>query len=584
MNPIFAKYYQTLFLVTLCLFCADRAAAQNAVRFLAPAHALALTGSPKYAPDFKQFDYTCADALKGGILRHSATGFFDNFNPFAWKGIPDADWELLHDPLCVRSLDEPYTVYGLIAQKIELAADRSSIIFHLHPQATFQDGHPITAEDVVFSYQAVTSSISAGLNQFFKHIIRVKALDPSRVQFCFSQDAPRELPLFVASLKVYPKHWWQNRDLSKASLEIPLGSGPYRIQSFQAGRSVTYARVRNYWAQDLPVCRWQYNFDEIHCEYFRDNTVAREAFKAGLYDLRIEYDPRKWKAFDQLKDVVCRQIPYHLPQGIEGFFFNLRNPLFQNQKVRRALLLAFDWQWVNMSYLGGQYRRCNSFFSNSDLSAARFTQKTYPLPVSDGSGFNRKNLQKAARLLQEAGWQLKGGKLLSHDNTPFSFTVLTQSQQKKRLAQPWIQSLRKLGIEARVHLADSAEFFMSMRGYKYDVIAWGYGQRFWPGKEILLNWHSDFVNPDSGGRNLTGLAEKKIDRLCEKLVAVQDYATLKKLGQKLDAALMAGDYVVPLGVVSSYCLALRDHIAMPATLSCYTPGQSTWWDKNASSP
>ena len=564
--------FQAIIFGGLCLVIILSAWAGD-VSMSPPVHALSLGDTPKYGPGFTHFNYTRPHAPKGGVLRLHSGSNFDNFNPFVAKGTPSPAFYLLDDSLCVRSLDEPSTYYGLIAEKMELAKDRSKIIFHIRPEARFHDHTPIRAEDVVFSFEALHANFGSMLRQYFRHITHVRELDPLRVEFGFSPNAPRETYLIAAILTVYPRHYWSKKDLSRTSLEAPVGSGPYRVGVFDPGKYIVYERVTDYWAKDLPVRRWQYNFDEIRYEYFRDTTVAMEAFRAGLFDVKKDLSFRQIKPLENLAGVKIIRLPHWEPQGMKGFFFNLRRKPFDDQKVRRALILAFDWEWTKARLLSPNTIRCDSFFTNSDLSAGQ----GHHLPVSAGSGFNRKNLLEASRMLDEAGWQLKNGIRVNRANTPLSFRLLTSSTDFQRLAQPWIFNLKKLGIHAGTHLVDSAQMVHRQRHYDYDMIATRYGQRIWPGRELILRFHSRYVPPGSGGWNLIGIDDPKIDRLVTSIVEVETRSELGAVCRTLDRLLMAGDYVIPLGVDATYNLAVREGIGIPDSPPVYGLGEHSWW-------
>ncbi len=566
-------------------------------------HALCLGGEPKYGQNFSHYGYVWPNAPKGGELRRFSIGAFNKFNPFIPKGHPAAAGELTTDSLCVRSLDEYYTVYGLIAQYMEFAQEenqRSWIIFHINPLARFHDNVPITAHDVVFSFNTLNNNIGNGFRRFFQHVKKVEALDDHRVKFSFSSGASKELPLIVSSLPVYPKHWWTAHGPTRNSLEIPVGCGPYQVKSFRFGRNIIYSRVKDYWAANLPVCKGLYNFDTIKYEYFREPTVALEAFKAGLYDMRLELSTRHWKALQNIDNVVVRKLKHEQPRGIEGFFFNTRRPPFDDPKVRKALLLAFDWEWTNAHLLQNEFTRCNSYFMNSDLSAAdnspdgpagaeaallaSYRDKIPPeimgsvkkLPSSQGDGFNRSNLGLAAGLLREAGFLVEKGCLKDSQGQCFRFRLLTDSQAMQRIALPWIRNLKRMGIHASVHLCDSAQFIRRMQDYDFDMIASAYGQRIWPGQEQLLYWHSDFKKMP-GGRNFIGLADPIVDELVKALVNAGDRKSLAGAGRALDRVLMQGDYVIPLGISTTYNLALHKRIGIPKIRPGFALGHESWW-------
>ena len=544
----------------------------------APVHALSLGDVPKYYEGFKHFDYADPHAVKGGELRKHAIGTFDNFNPFTMKGKPAAAFYLTDDSLCVRSADEPYTVYGLIAESMQLAKDRSRIVFNINPDACFHDGSRITSHDVVFSFETLIKNFGSTIRIFFKHVTAVNALDDETVEFVFSPDAPREMPLIVSALAVYPEKWWSKRDTDSTTLEIPLGSGPYRITSFELGRNIVYERVKNYWAKDHPARKNLFNFDRIRYEYFMDSSVSLEAFKAGLYDIHEVSLSKNLKILNKVSDISLVTVPHLKPQGIEGFFFNIRRKLFDNPDVRKALILAFDWDWVNTHYLDGRYVQCSSFFTNSDLSAFPPSEKENTA-VFSGSPYNRKALAEAAELLKKAGWSMENGRLVDRRGIPFAFRILTNSANKQRLAQPWINSLKTLGITATVQLVDSAQFISKLKNYSYDVIASGYGQRLWPGMEISFNWHSKYTKPDSGGRNLIGISDPEADRLIDAVISSVSRDELRKNMRELDRLLMSGNYVVPLGVLTDYKIAFRKSIAFPETSDCYELCEESWWIK-----
>ena len=317
---------QYLFFIYILIFCSFSCFASDDLG--PPVHALSLGDVPAYKADFKYFNYTSSDAVKGGELKKHALGIYDNFNPFTMKGKPAAAFYLTDDSLCIRSADEPYTVYGLIAESMQLAEDRSRIVFNINPYACFHDGSRITAYDVVFSFETMMKNFGSTIRIFFKHVEAVNALDDRRVEFRFSPDAPREMPLIVSSLQVYPQSWWSMRDTDSTTLEIPLGSGPYRIASFEQGRNIVYERVKDYWAKDLPVRKNLYNFDTIRYEYFMDSAVALEAFKAGLYDIHEIRSSKNIKAITKMENVSVINLPHQKPQGIEGFFFQYTKKAF----------------------------------------------------------------------------------------------------------------------------------------------------------------------------------------------------------------------------------------------------------------
>jgi len=590
-----------LFLAALCLLLCPAAAACQGVTV---SHALSIAGAPKYGPDFTHFDYVNPDAPKGGELRRYATGRFNNFNPFANKGRPAAGFHALDDTLMVTAEDDPYTLYGLIANSVEYPEDRSWIVFHLDPRAKFHDGHPITAEDVVFSYEALGKSFGNMFRSFFQHVQAVTAVGEQTVRVDFKPGASRKLPSIIAQLTIYPKHYWEQFELDKTTLTPPLGSGPYRLKSFKPGREVIYERVKDYWAADLPVRRGQNNFDILRYDYFQDGTVALEAFKAGLYDIRQEGSAKNWTtlytgpAFES-GEIRKEAIRHEQPMGIQGFFFNVRRPLFQDIRVRRALMLAFDYNWVNRKLYFDQYPRNDSYFTNSDLAsrgvpegaelallepfreqlpAALFTQP-YVFPKTPGDGFNRANLLQAAGLLAEAGYILEDGVLVNGTTRePFVFRLLTDSTSIRRVALPFARALKRLGIELQIYLADSPQFIRRMRDHDYDMISSAYGQQLIPGREQLLYWHSSSADME-GGRNLIGVARPEVDSLVEALAHAPTQAATIAAGRALDRVLLWSDYVIPLGSSPFYRVAWWDRFGRPAERPGFGLALQCWWEE-----
>ncbi|OYT94711.1 MAG: hypothetical protein CFE49_16730, partial [Pseudomonas sp. PGPPP3] len=395
-------------------------------------HALTLYGEPaKYPVNFKHFDFVNPDAPKGGELRQSGFGGFDSLNPFINKGVAADDIGLIYDTLTRHSLDEPFTEYGLLAEKIEVAPDHSWVRFYLRPQARFHDGQAVTADDVVFTFDALMKDGAPQYKAYYADVAKATAEDAKRVRFDFKRSNNRELPLILGQLPVLPKHWWSNREFNKGNLEIPLGSGPYKVADVAAGRSIRYERVKDYWGNDLAVNRGFYNFDSILIDYYRDTTVALEALKAGQFDYWLEVSAKNWaSAYDvpAVKDgrLHKEEIANHNPTGMQGFVFNIRRPLFQDARVREALGLLFDFEWTNKQLFNGAYTRTHSYFENSELAASglpgsdelkileplrakldpKVFNSAFEVPRSDASGIIREQQRRAYQLLQEAGWKI----------------------------------------------------------------------------------------------------------------------------------------------------------------------------------
>ena len=405
-----------------------------------PKHAQTLYDEPpKYPANFKHFDYVNPDAPKGGTLRQAGFGGFDSLNPFINKGVPADDIGMIYDTLTRHGLDEPFTEYGLLAEKIEKAPDNAWVRFYLRPEARFHDGQPVTAEDVKFSFDTLMSKGAPMYRGYYADVEKVEVESPQRVRFVFKQAGNRELPLIVGQLPVLPKHWWAERDFSKGNLDVPLGSGPYKVADVQAGRSIRYERVKDWWGKDLPVNRGFYNFDTLEIDYYRDNTVALEALKAGQFDYWLETSAKNWATAYNTPAVangqlIKEEIANHNPTGMQGFIFNTRRPLFTDRRVREALGLLFDYEWANRQLFNGAYTRTRSYFDNSELASVGlpsadelklleplraqippqvFTDEYHP-PVTDGSGIIREQSRRAYQLLTEAGYRIDNDKMVDH--------------------------------------------------------------------------------------------------------------------------------------------------------------------------
>ncbi len=565
-------------------------------------HAVAMHGSPRYPANFTHFDYVNPDAPKGGILRRHVIGSFDSFNPFIPRGTAAAGIGYLYDSLTTASQDEPFTQYGLLAHRIEMPEDRSWVIYHLRKEARFADGEPVTAADVVFTFDTLLEKGSPFYSYYYGDIEQVEALDTHRVKFTFKPGDNRELALIVGQLQILPAHYWQEHDFSRGSLEIPLGSGPYRVASFDAGKRVVYERREDYWGKDLPVNRGQYNFDRITFEYFLDDTVALEAFKAGRYDLRVENVAANWATGYQgpalnRGDIVLETFAHSLPTGMQGFVYNLRRPLFQDRTLRKALAYALDFEWTNQNIFHGQYRRTRSYFQNSELAATGlpseaelklleplreqlpeevFTQAYQP-PASDGSGRPRENLLRAQALLREAGYTVRDSQLYTPEGQPVRFEILLDAPVWERIAVPFARNLQAIGVRAEVRRVDQPQYIERQRNFNFDMTVNVFPQSNSPGNEQRDFWHSSAVDrPDS--RNVIGLADPAIDALVDAVISARDREELVTSCRALDRALQWGHYVIPNWNLDYFRIAYQRHIAHPASNAPYGLPLDAWWD------
>ncbi|MEZ5857192.1 MAG: extracellular solute-binding protein [Hyphomicrobiaceae bacterium] len=538
-------------------------------------HALSLIGEPKAGPNFTHFDWVNANAPKGGDIKLRALGTFDNLNRFTLKGVGAAGLTLLYAPLMTSSLDEPSTEYGLVAEWVSHPPDFTSATFGLRPEARFHDGKPITPADVVFSLAAIKKA-NPRYALYFKDVVKAEAIGSHEVRFIFDGPGNRELPVIISALPVLPKHYWEAkdangepRDLSKTTLEIPLGSGPYRIASFDTGRNVTYARIKDWWAKDLPVAKGQYNFDQITYIYYRDRLPAFEGFKAGETDFWHENSAKGWATefnFEAVnKGFVKRQlIPDGDIQAMQGFAFNLRQPQFHDRRVREAFNLAFNFEWANKSMFYDQYRRSGSYFGNSELACRGLPEgeeltalqavanhlppelfKTeYKNPTNHAPSDFRNHMRRAAKLLQEAGWTIKDGVRTNAQGMKLRAEVLIAQPSFERLVLAYKKELAKLGIDISVRIVDSAQYIRRLRSFDYDIIVASFGQSHSPGNEQREYWGSAAAG-EPGSRNLIGIKNPAIDALIEKIIYARNRAELVARTRALDRVLLWEHYVVP---------------------------------------
>lgn len=570
----------------------------------APQHALTLYDeAPKYPATFKHFDYVNPDAPKGGTFRVNGSGSFDSLNPFINKGVPADNIDLLYDTLARNSLDEPFTEYGLLARQIEKAPDHSWVRFYLRPEARFQDGHPVRADDVVFTFDTLIKSGAPLYRAYYADVDEVIAEDPLRVLFKFKHKGNRELPLILGQLPVLPKHWWATRDFTKGNLEIPLGSGPYKVAEVKAGRSIRYVRDPNYWGKDLPINRGFYNFDTIRVDYYRDNTVALEALKAGQFDYWLEVSAKNWATAYNTPAVrqnrlIREEIANGNPTGMQGFVFNLRRPVFQDVRVREALSLLLDFEWTNKQLFNGAYTRTRSYFENSDMAATGlpdagelklleplrgqipeqvFTQQ-FNNPVTDGSGMIREQQRKAYKLLQEAGWRIQDDKMVDAQGKPVVIEFLLAQTEFERILLPYKRNLADLGIDLNIRRVDVSEYINRLRSRDFDMIVGGFPQSNSPGNEQREFWQSASADKP-GSRNFMGLKNPAVDTLVDGLINADSRQSLIEHTRALDRVLQWGYYVVPNWHIKTWRVAYWNHIGHPATPPKYDIGINTWWIK-----
>ena len=565
-------------------------------------HAISMFDSeiPRYPADFRHFDYVNPDAPKGGSLRLASQGSFDSFHPFIPKGNAVSTGAV--ETLLITSADEPFTGYGLIAEQVEWPRDRSWVIFHIRPEARWHDGTPITAEDVAWSFETLVSQGNPQYRFYYGAVASVEALDAARVRFTFSESDNRELPLIVGQLPILPKHYWATRDFAATTLDPPLGSGPYQITDFEAGRFTVRQRVENYWGKDLAVRQGLNNFDAIRTVFFRDATPIRLALKAGDIDFRLENQAKAW-AEDYNVAVVEKGwlkkdlVPHRMPTGMQAFVMNTRREQFADPRVREALTLAFDFEWTNRNLFNGQYTRTGSYFSNSDLAARGKPQgeelavlelfrgkvpdsvfgEVYTPPVTDGSGWLRDNLRRANMLLKDAGWVVKDLRLVNAaTGEPFRFEILLVTPAFERIALPYVRNLKRLGIQAKVRLVDENQYINRFRQFDFDMMVWVWGQSETPGNEQYEYW-SQTAADSQGSRNLAGVRDPVVDELIALMLRSESREQLNQRTRALDRVLLWGHYVVPHWHIRADRVLYWDKFGMPKMPVRTGVMTDRWW-------
>jgi len=569
-----------------------------------PQHAMTLYDeAPKYPSDFSHFDYSNPDAPKGGTLRLAGLNGFDSLNPFIPKGNAADRIGLLYDTLTYHSADEPFTEYGLLAERIEKANDNSFVRFYLNPKARFNDGEPVTAEDVLFTFNTLVEKGHPLYRHYYADVAAVVVENPLQVRFDFKHNNNRELPLILGQLQILPKHWWAERDFTKTSLDAPLGSGPYQLSRVEAGRSLRYERVKDWWAEDLPIARGLYNFDTIQIDYYRDMSVALEAFKAGQFDFNLEYSAKDWATGYESPalrsgEIIQTAIKNHNPVGMQGFTFNIRRAVFQDRRVREAIGLLFDYEWTNKQLFYSSYIRTHSFFENSELAARGlpsaeelelleplrgsipeevFTQ-AFKTPVSDGSGIIRERRLEAWRLLQEADYRIENDQMVNAAGEPLAFEFIIAQANLERVLLPFKRNLAELGIEMTIRRTDVSQYINRMRSRDFDMTSSIWSQSNSPGNEQRDFWHSSSVD-NPGSRNFIGLQDPAIDSLVEGLINAPSRASLITHARALDRVLLWGHYVIPNYYTDSWRIAYWQHLAQPKVAPLYDYGLMTWWIK-----
>ena len=571
------------------------------------AHGISIDGKLKYPPDFKQFDYTSDQAQKGGALVLHDLGSFDKMNPYTLKGSPPSGLDnLVFETLAAASLDEPFASYGLIAKDIELADDRLSVTYTIDENARFSDGTPITPEDVQFSLNIMKSEAAHPFYQAYLQDIKgSEILDNNRVRFDFAR-VNRELHLIASQVPIFSKKFYSKHPFDDPSMVPPIGSGPYVIDSVNPGKSITYKRNPDYWAINHPTRKGMFNFNTITFKYFRDPIVSVEAFKANEFDFMYINIAKQWARdlvgpkFDS-KQIMKEYLPHRNNQGMQGFVFNLRNPLFQDRRVRAALGMAFDFEWANNKLFFNEYTRSASYFSNSDLAAKNlpegleleylspfkdqlppevFTQQLTPFSTGPLNTL-RDNLRNAKKILAEAGWTVQDGRLINKEGNSFDFEILLVSPSFERVMAGYVNNLKKLGVNASYRTIDPALYIDRLNRFDFDMTVHVFGQSQSPGNEQRDYWHSSSADRN-GSRNLIGIKDPIVDQLVEKIIYAETQEELAASCKALDRVLWYGYYVVPNWYVARHRVSYWNKFKRPETLPLYyNPNQAlmTWWMK-----
>ena len=565
-------------------------------------HAMTMIGEPAYPPEFDHLSYADPDAPKGGDLRQHVVGTFDSLNHWILGGVSAAGSQLTNETLMGRVWDEPFTLYGQIAETVEMPEDRSWVVFNLRPEARWHDGSPITAADVEYSIETLVTDGSPRRQQYAVMIDEITILDERTVRIDFTDRANRETPMIMGLFPIISKAWYQEHPFTEASLTPELSSGPYEVAEVDPGRRIVYRRVEDYWGRDLGLNRGLYNFDRIIYEYFRDATVAREAFLTRGYDLRSETSPSQWATAYNVPAVAAgeirlEEIPNDRPSGLRGFVFNTRRQLFQDVRVREALAYALDFPTINESLFHGLYSRTHGLFDNSPLGFSGVPEglerdlleavaddlpegildEPFVVPGTAPDATFRDNLAAAVLLLREAGWTVQGGRLADEAGAHFAFEILLVNAGDEKLALSYADALRRLGIEASVRTVDSAQYQERLSRFDFDMIVFRWGVTLSPGNEQLLYWSSENAVTD-GSRNYSGIANPAIDSLIESLTNARSQEELTAAARALSRALMWHHITVPLYHATADWAAMWNTICHPAEHSLYGFVVEAWWN------
>jgi peptide/nickel transport system substrate-binding protein len=596
--------FRAMVLPVLVLILAALPSAETALA--AESYAIAMHGNPAQPANFTHMPYVNPDAPKGGRLAWSVLGTFDSLNPLIVRGLAVQQMRgYVVESLMARGNDEAFTLYGLLAKSVETDDERTYVTFRLDPRAKFSDGTPVLAEDVLFSWALLRDHGRPNHRNYYSKVTAAEALDPLTVRFDIKAAQDRELPLILGLMPVLPRHGTDVATFEETSMTAPVGSGPYRVTAVKPGASVTLTRNPDYWGRDLPISLGLWNFDEIRLDFYREANGQFEAFKRGLYDFRVENEPLRWHDgydFPAAKDgrVIRDAIKTGMPQPSEFLVFNTRRPVFSDVRVRQALTLLFDFEWINRNYFFGLYSRSASYFAGSELSAYQkpadahekellkpfaahiapdILDGSYRLPVTDGSGRDRTTLRSALNLFSQAGYDLDGTVLRQRSTkTPLAFEMLVTTRDQERIALAYSRDLKRAGIDATVRAVDPVQFDQRRLGYDFDMIQNRWDQSLSPGNEQSFYWGSEAANVQ-GTRNYMGAKDAAIDAMIAELLRAHDRPDFVSAVRALDRALMSGFYAIPVFNVGEQWIARWNRIERPKATALVGYLPESWWQR-----
>ena len=580
-----------------------------------PRHGIAMHGEPALSVDYRHFPYVKPDVKKGGSVRYGVVGTFDSLNPFILKSMRTTArgmWDpqfghLVYEPLMQRSADEPFSLYGLLAETVEMDEERSFIQFNLDPQAKWSDGRPVTPEDVIFTMELLRDKGRTPFSNRLVPVAKMEKVGDRGVKFTFNEKSDREFPLILATATpILPKHAVDPVTFDQSSLQIPVGSGPYKVKSLTPGERIVFERDPDYWGKDVPAKVGFDNYDQISVEYFLQENTLFEAFKKGVVDIYPDGSPTHWTRAYDFPDVSSGAVVKdtfrpELPTGMLGFVFNTRRPIFQDASVREALALAFDFEWANKNLFEGAYTRTESFWQNSSLSAlgkaadarelaiigsakdgmdSAILDGTYRLPRTDASGGDRKILRKVVELMKEGGYAIKNGRMSDSSGNPLRFEIMTQTQDQEKLAIAYQRTLKMIGVDAMIRTVDDAQYQARSGTFDYDVIVKSYPSSLSPGIEQVGRWGSASRDRE-GSNNFAGVADPNIDRAIDAMLGARSREDFETAVRAFDRLLISGHYLVPLYHVPEQWVARRSYIGYPEKTPLYGYQLPVWFDKRA---